>query len=94
MAGKIPNLEKFDSTFFGMTDREANEMDPQFKICHETTFEAIIDAGLDPVDLRGSRTGMFVGYCYNDARMAQVQEDGTFYSSQWAEDFSEASKYF
>lgn len=93
-AGKIPGIEKFDASFFGMNDRQANEMDPQFKICHETTFEAIIDAGLDPVSLRGDRTGMFIGYCYSDAWSAQLQVDATLYNSQWTEQFSEVSKSF
>lgn len=93
-AGKIPSIEKFDAEFFNVTERQANEMDPQFKICHETTFEAIIDAGLDPVSLRGPRTGMFIGYCYTDAWSAQLQVDATLYNSQWTEHFSEVSKSF
>lgn len=93
-AGKVPGIEKFDANFFGVPDRQANEMDPQFKICHETTFEAIIDAGMDPTDLRSSRTGMYIGYCYADARQAQQQIDATINETQWGEDFSEVSKYF
>ena len=76
-----------------MSDKITDQFDPQFKICHETTFEAIIDAGLDPIDLRGSRTGMFIGYCYSDSWRAQTEE-GRSYESVWNETFSEVSKAF
>ncbi|WP_037873756.1 beta-ketoacyl synthase N-terminal-like domain-containing protein, partial [Streptomyces sp. NRRL S-37] len=32
----------------------------------ETTWEAIERAGMDPVSLRGSRTGVFAGVMYHD----------------------------
>lgn len=38
-------------------------MDPQSRIVLEHTYEAIIDAGLNPNDLRGTKTGVFVGVC-------------------------------
>lgn len=91
-AGKIPDVEKIDSTFFGMDDIEADQMDPQYKICHEATFEAIIDAGIDPINLRNNRTGMFIGYCYNDAKFAQSQEDPLSSNYKWNADFSEVSR--
>lgn len=68
-------------------------MDPQFRICHETTFEAILDGGLDPASLRSNRTGMFIGFCYSDSWLAQT-EDASMYDSEWIEAFSEVSKYF
>ena len=69
-------------------------MDSMYNICHETTFEAIIDTGLDPKNLRGDRTGMYYGCCTSDVRMAQSQVDPTLYNYTWAEDFPEVSKTF
>ncbi|XP_037959865.1 fatty acid synthase [Teleopsis dalmanni] len=61
--GKIKDedLEQFDQQFFSVHQKQAECMDPQLRMLLETTHEAIIDAGLNPVDLRGSRTGVYVG---------------------------------
>ena len=43
--GKMPNLDKFDSEFFGIPESEVNYIDPQERLLLEATYEAIIDAG-------------------------------------------------
>jgi fatty acid synthase len=43
--GKINNIDKFDATFFGIHNREAQSMDPQCRMLLEKTYEAIVDAG-------------------------------------------------
>ena len=60
-SAKIKDLSKFDATFFGIHSKQAHVMDPQLRAMLEVTFEAIIDAGINPATLRGSRTGVFVG---------------------------------
>lgn len=60
-AGKLKDLTSFDATFFGVHAKQANVMDPQLRLLLECTHEAIIDAGINPVDLRGSNTGVFIG---------------------------------
>ncbi|KAH8325813.1 hypothetical protein KR067_008335, partial [Drosophila pandora] len=61
--GKIKeeDLENFDQQFFGVHQKQAECMDPLLRMLLELTHEAIIDAGLNPSDLRGSRTGVYIG---------------------------------
>jgi fatty acid synthase, animal type len=66
--GKIKNLEKFDASFFSILNKHANQMDPQCRILLEHTYEAILDAGISPSELVGSRTGVFIGCCFSDSR--------------------------
>ncbi|KAH8306769.1 hypothetical protein KR044_013279, partial [Drosophila immigrans] len=61
--GKIKqsDLENFDQQFFGVHQKQAECMDPLLRMMLELTHEAIIDAGLNPTDLGGSRTGVYIG---------------------------------
>ncbi|XP_059050695.1 fatty acid synthase-like [Achroia grisella] len=59
--GKLKDLSHFDATFFGVHAKQAHLMDPQLRLLLEVTHEAIVDAGINPAELRGSRTGVYVG---------------------------------
>ncbi|GBP15812.1 Fatty acid synthase [Eumeta japonica] len=59
--GKLKDLAHFDATFFGVHAKQAHLMDPQLRLLLELTHEAIVDAGLNPAELRGTRTGVYVG---------------------------------
>ncbi|KAG4073632.1 hypothetical protein HA402_000856 [Bradysia odoriphaga] len=69
-AGKIRNIEKFDSSFFATLNKHANWTDPQMRMLLEHAYEAILDAGVSPQSLFGSKTGVFIGCSMSDSRDA------------------------
>ncbi|WP_373560317.1 type I polyketide synthase [Streptomyces sp. Ag109_G2-15] len=64
--GFLHEAAEFDAEFFGISPREALAMDPQQRLLLEVSWEALERAGLDPVSLRGSHTGVYAGQMYHD----------------------------
>ncbi|CAO1403431.1 unnamed protein product [Diamesa serratosioi] len=73
--GKVNNIEKFDANFFGVHLKQAHTMDPQCRILLEHAYEAILDSGVNPKSLKGSRTGVFIGACYNESEKRWIYGD-------------------
>lgn len=73
--GKINNIEKFDPQFFNISAEEAHMMDPMTRILLEHTYEAIVDAGVNPKELQGTRTGVFTALC------GDVQNHSIYYKN-------------
>lgn len=63
------HIAEFDANYFGISPREANSMDPQQRLLLEVAQEAIEDAGILPEELKGSKTGVYVGSFNNDYEM-------------------------
>ena len=64
----VPDLDRFDAPFFRIAPVEADMMDPQQRLLLEVSWEALEDAGMDPVRLRGSRSGVYAGLSTTDYR--------------------------
>jgi acyl transferase domain-containing protein/acyl carrier protein len=64
--GFLHDAADFDAGFFGMSPREALATDSQQRLLLEASWEALERAGIDPVSVRGSRTGVFAGVIYSD----------------------------
>lgn len=65
-SGLVPNIDAFDWRAFGIAPRELKQVDPQHRLLLETAWEALEDAGLPLANLRGSRTGVFIGINFID----------------------------
>ncbi|KOB65606.1 Uncharacterized protein OBRU01_16628, partial [Operophtera brumata] len=61
ITGKVSDLDRFDAQFFKVHYRLANSMDPMARKLLELAYEAIYDAGLNPIELDGKKIGVFIG---------------------------------
>ncbi|HVE81537.1 MAG TPA: type I polyketide synthase [Myxococcales bacterium] len=57
----LDDVASFDWQAFGMSPREAQQMDPQHRLMLEVAWEALEDAGLPLEKVAGTRTGVYVG---------------------------------
>ncbi|AGL16701.1 type I polyketide synthase [Actinoplanes sp. N902-109] len=62
----LDDIEGFDADFFGISPREADFLDPQQRVMLELAWEALHHAGVPPLSLRGTDTGVYVAANSND----------------------------
>ncbi|KAI0459054.1 6-methylsalicylic acid synthase [Xylaria acuta] len=70
----IEDLENFDASFFGISPKEAEQMDPHQRLGLELAWEALENAGIDPKSLSGSDTAVYMG-CDSDDYSRLLLED-------------------
>lgn len=64
--GFIDDVAGFEPAFFGLTEHEAERMDPQSRLLLETACEALEHAGLPPHGQSGKAVGVFAGQDHED----------------------------
>ncbi|RAH78798.1 ketoacyl-synt-domain-containing protein [Aspergillus japonicus CBS 114.51] len=57
----VDGIANFDAAFFGISAREAEQLDPQQRMSLEVAWEALEHAGIPPYSLVGSDTAVFMG---------------------------------
>jgi myxalamid-type polyketide synthase MxaE and MxaD len=72
--GFLDAVDGFDAHFFGISHREAVQMDPQQRLVTELAYEALEDAGLAPAALAGAKVGVFLGISNNDYGRVQLND--------------------
>lgn len=93
-AGRLKDLSRFDYEFFGFTLEEANYVDFQMRILYEVVYESIMDAGVNPADIRGTNTGVFFGLHCNEFENA-LADDPAFKSNGYYAQFGvKVAQYF
>ncbi|WP_454199269.1 beta-ketoacyl synthase N-terminal-like domain-containing protein [Nocardia sp. Marseille-Q1738] len=73
--GYLPDVAGFDAEFFGITPREAADMDPQQRLALELAWEAFEDAGIRPD--RVPETGVYFANKFNDYRAVKLARGAT-----------------
>ncbi len=61
----------FDHEFFGMTPKQAATTDPQQRLILRNMYRAVEDAGYVGARIKGTRTGVFVGFAGNPSETYQ-----------------------
>lgn len=74
-AGTLKEIRKFDCGAFGIHPRQADVMEPTTRNLIEVVFEALYDAGVNPLELQGTKTGIFITNLSSDCLKPAVKHD-------------------
>ncbi|MGE4192797.1 MAG: SDR family NAD(P)-dependent oxidoreductase [Pseudodesulfovibrio sp.] len=69
-AGVVDDIDFFDCKFFGISEREAQSMDPQQRLALEIAWEMFENGNIKPSSIAGSNTGVFMGASSMDAALS------------------------
>src|SRR3569833_2334370 len=73
--GFVDDVRGFEPAFFGLTEHEAERMDPQARLLLETACEALEHAGLPPHAQSGAAGGGFAGHTHDDYLALSNRDD-------------------
>ncbi|TYQ17736.1 UNVERIFIED_CONTAM: polyketide synthase PksL/polyketide synthase PksN [Acetivibrio alkalicellulosi] len=73
--GFVHDVDKFDAKFFGISDGEAEVMDPQQRKLLECVWHTIEDAGYKVSDFSNKKVGLFIGTQFHDYQGLLKDED-------------------
>ncbi|KAK3690558.1 hypothetical protein B0T22DRAFT_516168 [Podospora appendiculata] len=68
------DLSMFDASFFDITKKEAESMDPAQRLLLECTYEALENGGIPKESVSGKKVGVFVGGNYNEHRTGNLRD--------------------
>ncbi|MGF1429071.1 type I polyketide synthase [Kitasatospora sp. LaBMicrA B282] len=77
MGAFLPDIDRFDAPFFGVSPREAGLLDPQQRLVLEVAWEAMSDAGRTREQWAGSRTAVVLGLLAKDYELLHARTLGT-----------------
>ncbi|WP_165986444.1 type I polyketide synthase [Streptomyces sp. YIM 98790] len=66
VGGFIDGVDAFDPAFFGISHREAADVDPQHRLVLEAAWRTLEDAGVRAADLHGTPVGVYAGTVWHD----------------------------
>lgn len=72
--GFLTDIDQFEPQFFGIAPKEAVTIDPQQRLLLEVAWETLEDGGQIPENLRGSKTGVFIGIGTHDYSIMMWQQ--------------------
>ncbi|XP_027129772.1 uncharacterized protein LOC104937073 [Larimichthys crocea] len=72
-AALIDGFNEFDNRFFGISDSEVEQMDPQQKQLLQCVYRALENAGMPMEKASGTRTGVFFGLMNRDYETTATQ---------------------
>ncbi|KAJ8719814.1 hypothetical protein PYW08_011989 [Mythimna loreyi] len=72
--GMITGVDRFDAQFFKVHYKQALIMDPMSRKLLENAYMAIFDAGINPLELRGKKIGVFIGAAFSESEKIVMYE--------------------
>ena len=66
------DITAFDAGFFKISPKEAKSMDPQQRLLLELTVEALENAAIPILSIRGKDVGVFIGICGDDYKKSHL----------------------
>src|SRR5215471_1307510 len=72
-AGWLDDIAGLDAALFGLSEAEAEALDPNHRLILELAWEALEDAGVLSARLRRSRTAVYVAVGFNDYGVLSLQ---------------------